>query len=402
MYSVVVDEKHNALLPYMKHELFRRCLLGIYDEHIAAYLTHQYGLFAYETRQRVVVMEVDDTRWKLQQYKDREQQQLLEKLYYTFAQLCDQQGVELYCQLTEHRYVWLLKESCVPLPQHDMLQALSRQIEKQLNLTITIGVGSAVERIDELQFSYSHALQALSLKMFYGKRMIITYGQHQAVYASSPLSHNIEELLKQLYTAVASYQLVAIVDCIELLFEHAASLENETSIYQFVLYSISKIESYIYEDNENLYDMLQIDRNQWSIIMQFETVEDIHGWFRRTLFKLSECLYKRKSAQPSRLIQNIQRYIAERLDTPITLKAAAKQFAFTANYLGHLFKVEVGLSFTEYVTKLRMEKAKALLQDPTIKVYEVASAIGYKDLTYFSKQFKDYTGMTAGAYRRRG
>lgn len=405
---------------YVKHELLRRCLLGVYDEHIAAALTQQYALFSTAISQHVAIVEVDDTRWKLQQFDELEKKQQLEQVYHLFTRLCAQHHIELYCQLTPHRYALLLNESQELQPgrtnpqissPHDGLQSQSSwqhmllswiaQIEQQLDFTITIGVGSAVRHIDRLQLSFNQALQALSSKMVCGKRTVIIYRQRMAADTAQSWSGDIEALLKGLYSDIAHYDLVAIVDRIEQLFAYAADLPNETSVYQFVLYWISKLEGCMEQDNEDLYELLQSDRSQWEIMLQFETVEDIERWLRNILFKLSESIYCRKRSQPSRLVQEVQQYIAQRLDENITLKRAAQQFAFSPNYLGYMFKNEVGSSFNEYVTKLRMEKAKSLLQDPSKKVYEVASAIGYKDLTYFSKQFKEFTGMTAGDYRKR-
>lgn len=406
---------------YVKHELLRRCLLGVYDEHIAAALTQQYALFSTTESQHVAIIEVDDTRWKLQHYNELEKKRLLERVYRLFTELCEQHHIELYCQLAPHRYALLLNEGQVrpltgksslqmdapfgsllaePSQQHMLLSWIA-QIEQQVHLTITIGVGSAVRGIEELPLSFNQALQALASKMVCGKRTVIMYRQRIAVDATQPLSGDIEPLLKRLYGDITQYELVAIVDRIEQLFTYAADLPNETSVYQFVLYCISKLEGCMERDNEDLYELLQSDRSQWESIMQFETVEDIQRWLRNILFRLSECMHGRKRSQPSRLVQDVQHYIAQRLDENITLKGAAQHFAFSPNYLGYMFKNEVGSSFNEYVTKLRMEKAKNLLQDPSKKVYEVASAIGYKDLTYFSKQFKEFTGMTAGDYRKR-
>jgi len=383
-------------MSFVKHELLRRCLLGTYDESIVVSLREQCNVFSRDEYLHVAVIEVDDTRWKLQQYSEQEQKELLEKAYRMFALLCAQHGIELYIQLTLHRFVLLMSES-----QEEMLIAWINNIEERLNFTITIGIGLGVKQIEELQISFNQAIRALSYKMVHGKRTIIRYAQQRTVATEPSISFDLEATLKVLYEAITTYDLVGIVDCVDELFTHATSLNDEASIYQFVLYCVSKIEGFLYDKNENLYEVLQIDRSQWSIIMQFETIEDIHSWFRRTLFKLSECMYEKKNTQPSRLMQDIQYYISNNLEGNITLKAVAQHFSFSPNYLGHMFKLEMGTSFNDYVTKLKMARAKDLLQDPTIKVYEVASAIGYKDLTYFSKQFKEFTGITAGDYRKR-
>ncbi|MCY1251201.1 HTH-type transcriptional activator Btr [compost metagenome] len=66
-----------------------------------------------------------------------------------------------------------------------------------------------------------------------------------------------------------------------------------------------------------------------------------------------------------------------------------------------LFKKQTGVSFVEYLTQLRMEKAKELLLRPDEKVYEIALAVGYQDSRYFSQIFRKYTGDTPSEYRSR-
>lgn len=85
----------------------------------------------------------------------------------------------------------------------------------------------------------------------------------------------------------------------------------------------------------------------------------------------------------------------------MTLKELADHFSFSPNYLGALFKEETGTNFSEYVTAARMEKAGQLLQNPAVKIYEVAEQVGYRYLPYFSRQFKESFGMTPAQYRRR-
>jgi two-component system response regulator YesN len=59
----------------------------------------------------------------------------------------------------------------------------------------------------------------------------------------------------------------------------------------------------------------------------------------------------------------------------------------------------MGTTFTEYISRLRMERAKALLRDGNLKTYEAAEQTGYGDPQYFSSCFKKYTGMTPSEYK---
>ena len=84
----------------------------------------------------------------------------------------------------------------------------------------------------------------------------------------------------------------------------------------------------------------------------------------------------------------------------ITLRNAANAFSYTPNYLGLMFREETGISFTDYVIQARLTKAQELLRDTNLKIYEVADRVGYRNLNYFSKQFKDSFGLSPLEFRR--
>jgi len=69
--------------------------------------------------------------------------------------------------------------------------------------------------------------------------------------------------------------------------------------------------------------------------------------------------------------------------------------------LGRIFRDETGENFSDFVIRKRLEKAQELLGNPKLKIYEVADLVGYKQLTYFSRQFREAFGMTPGDFRRK-
>ena len=86
-------------------------------------------------------------------------------------------------------------------------------------------------------------------------------------------------------------------------------------------------------------------------------------------------------------------------DESYSLKDAAEFAGMSPTYFSKSFKEEVGMSYTRYVTKLRMQKAIELLSDPNNKVYEVAHAVGYSDYAHFAKVFKKYFQFSPTDYR---
>ncbi|MDD9268564.1 response regulator [Paenibacillus sp. GCM10023248] len=106
------------------------------------------------------------------------------------------------------------------------------------------------------------------------------------------------------------------------------------------------------------------------------------------------------SKQNRKIIDLITVYVKDQIESKITLKMTADHFGFSPNYLGQLFKEETGEHFSDFLVRVRMQKACELLLDPRWKVYEIADRIGYKNILYFNRQFKQHFNMTPGEYRK--
>ena len=83
-----------------------------------------------------------------------------------------------------------------------------------------------------------------------------------------------------------------------------------------------------------------------------------------------------------------------------TLESVAQQLNLNPAYVSRIFKKETGVKFMDYLTGMRVEKAKELLTGSNLKIKEVCERLGYSNINYFIKVFKDATGVTPGDYRR--
>ena len=93
-----------------------------------------------------------------------------------------------------------------------------------------------------------------------------------------------------------------------------------------------------------------------------------------------------------RIIGQVLQYIQDNVNTNVTLNEIAQNIYISPNYLGYLFKEEMGMTFNEYLQQYRMKLAQKLLKSHKFKVYEISAMVGYKNPSYFSKLFTEYTG----------
>jgi two-component system response regulator YesN len=89
------------------------------------------------------------------------------------------------------------------------------------------------------------------------------------------------------------------------------------------------------------------------------------------------------------------------MEEDISLNSVATVAGISSTYFSSMFSQEMGKTFTEYLTELRMNKAKELLQTQKLHTAEVAQAIGYKDAHYFSFVFRKTQGVSPKEFRNR-
>ena len=100
------------------------------------------------------------------------------------------------------------------------------------------------------------------------------------------------------------------------------------------------------------------------------------------------------------MLQRIIEEIRQNYTENITLTDLSKRYGISISHLSGLLKEELQLSFSEYITSKRIQKAKELLRDESLSVEAIAEQVGYNDYFYFTKVFKKNTGISPSKYRK--
>lgn len=99
------------------------------------------------------------------------------------------------------------------------------------------------------------------------------------------------------------------------------------------------------------------------------------------------------------VIQQIEQFLLENYSKEINLQEIADRFYLSREYISRRFKQEFQSTITDFITNARMNKAKELLHNPKLKIYEIAFQVGYQDEKYFSKVFKKVEGISPNEFR---
>lgn len=100
------------------------------------------------------------------------------------------------------------------------------------------------------------------------------------------------------------------------------------------------------------------------------------------------------------VIELIHEAITQKYSENIRISDFSEKYFFSREYLSKLYKTRYGLGIYEDLSRIRMDRAKRLLRDPSIHIQHVADRVGFTDTNYFSKAFRKYTGLTPSEYRK--
>jgi YesN/AraC family two-component response regulator len=105
---------------------------------------------------------------------------------------------------------------------------------------------------------------------------------------------------------------------------------------------------------------------------------------------------------PKHTIQLALDYIHRHYLRNIGLNEVSAELFMNPSYFSRIFHEEMGETFSRYIVRLRMKKAKELLRETTLRIYEIADKVGYRDHRHFVKTFKETEGVTPAEFRNSG
>lgn len=274
------------------------------------------------------------------------------------------------------------------------------KVKTETGLSITIGAGSTVDSVSGLHLSYDEGCMALAQKMLTGKGTVINYYPKTNIKEPDVdfqnLAGELMQCIKNNDANKTNYLLEYLFDSFE-----SSNIYGSKYIQNCCINLISRIEITLIELNESVELIFGKNIVLWEKLMKFETILDIRQWTKNIFRAIFEYFENKNSQKNRKIIMAVIKKIEQNYCSDITLKDMAAEFFYSPNYLGAIFKEELGLGFAEYLTDYRIKKAAELLKQPHVKMYEVANMVGYKNVPSFINQFKTIYKMTPTEYRER-
>ncbi|GGG17496.1 helix-turn-helix transcriptional regulator [Paenibacillus aceti] len=268
----------------------------------------------------------------------------------------------------------------------------------KLSLSCTIGEPQSAA---ELYQSFNSATSLAEYRIFAGKRSIITQSevsqQRIESHEAADDKRQITGMTEQLHTAVCSKDPAKLQQLVHELKERFTWLEDATVFRLTFLQMIFTLHQVV--NNISLSHREAIKYKLETLAdHQFETVGEACANLLDAARSIQDSLGE--ESNEDRLYASILAYVAENYrDYNLSLSTVAEQLSLTPSYVTRYFKNKNGLPLMQYVSKIRIERAKELLETTTLSIKEIVEQIGFVDENNFSRAFRKREGISPSKYR---
>lgn len=400
---VELPPDYSQSLRHLKENLFKDLISGLLDEREAALKAQQLQARVRSTDLSVLKLRIDGFENVRKKYVEKDEKLLRFSVVNILEEIIPAKWNREIVIGSSSEYLLIVntRSGMMPdeRPEIDKLYGVIQQTMRDfMNLTLSAGVSSVVPSFRYLKVAYQEADRALRRTFFDGIGRILYF---EDIVEQPPGNEEVDQ-------AAAQARELAFVNLLEsgneakltAFFESfrsdlASARADERTIREAYIRLTEIIGTRIpYAHRPRLH---KEDRSPYEAVLSADTWEDMH---RIVFAYASQCCRNDHRSPDQRsyadmAVEMIQRYYAE----DISLQSVACQINVNPSYLSRIFKQEKGENFVAYLTRIRLERAKSLLESGRYKVYEVADKVGYHNYTYFSKIFKKVVGVSPEEYR---
>ncbi|MDU0200486.1 MULTISPECIES: response regulator [Paenibacillus] len=265
-----------------------------------------------------------------------------------------------------------------------------------LRLTASAGISGTIGGCEDLNKLYVQAVRALQNRIMLGHDLAIPYQEVQGREPEFVLQPNLEKALE---IALETGEENKAADMLSALWEGGmAKAETIEEIHEHILYFESLFVRMIQKQGWSVREVAGEDYVYFHNHRELMVKEQILIWLQRMIKAYLTYARERRKSTSHDMIKTILSLVENEIDQEMTLHAVADRLYVNSSYLSRLFKQETGKAFSTYVMERKMERAKATLQEG-VRVYDAAAAVGYRDVSYFTRVFRKYWGVTPGEIR---
>lgn len=276
---------------------------------------------------------------------------------------------------------------------------LQQNVQNYLKGRISIAVGAWGKFPQDLRGIYEKLLVSVRKKAGGDQGFYITEDDLQ----EDVKVHSLTSLYEppKFITLLESGRWEAAADKLERIFQELNEVFPDSQEHlREVMYLIYAAYSHLaHKNGKALHDIIRPDYEHLFFSKHLRPIGQCREWALQTLKRMKSDMEDDTELDRHSIVKDVQEFIEANLSKDVTLAAIAGHVYLHPVYMAKVYKSQTGESISEYLYRLRMDRAAHSLKTSHSKVYEIASELGYRSAPYFIKVFKDHYGMTPQEYR---
>ena len=284
-----------------------------------------------------------------------------------------------------------------------MLEAAARDslrvLRSESRQEPAVGVSDTVTDMMRLQRCSQQANQALMMHLYEPAQTVYPYSQYLlCVQQLPPETAAQQELLSDMLCLPESE---ALWEQTHTLYQTLVSLRvTPELILQCFADILQRVQADCQQDTPELQPLVTQCVNALRSAMKYGGNDAYIACLRESMAEVNALLSMSAGGKSRRIIEKAKLYIQEHCDTELMLTDVAEALQMSPNYLSFLFKQETTINFSTYLTRTRIGRAKHLLASrPDMRIYEIAESVGYRNVKYFNRIFKQETDLKPSEFR---
>ncbi|MGF7144463.1 two-component system response regulator YesN [Anaerotaenia torta] len=276
----------------------------------------------------------------------------------------------------------------------DAIQSILR---KGSNIRATIGIGSYVDQLSQLPKSFEKASENVYKRLILGSDRVIQ--RHEKEQGNKDL---LFKSLDEVRSAISVADPQILYRAIENFYFNLTAAPDLDVVYG--IQCSGMLVTAAYEAFSALHSELKLDENEimnsYEKLRKMETIPDMKRTVLEFCMRLNQVIREKVTDNNSEIIKRIKEIIEREYSENISIQSIADRIFLSPTYLCAVFKQETGQTINQYITHIRIEAAKRMLEDSSVRLADIGCLVGYIEPSYFSKIFKKYTALTPKEYRQ--
>jgi two-component system response regulator YesN len=268
-----------------------------------------------------------------------------------------------------------------------------RNVHQYYDVNLFIGISSP-GGADDMARLFVEAARAVDLCFFSENSFIHSYDRDGARSLGTPPVISYEKL----GAFIEANQDAGMLEYIENIFRGLREFKNYTAVHNAFIDFLSSGKAIREKYRLNNQTALNESKFEYDTFYDLLFIGDVELYIKNLFLELLSGKQSGGIAY-SFIVKKSITFIQQNYTKNITLSDAAENAEVSHSYLSFIFKQETGINFNAWLSEYRVEEAKKLLGETNLRIYEVAERVGFSNPYYFSKVFKEFTGMSCKEFR---